>query len=63
MTGKLLTLPEVADITRLALTTIRRWAWEGRLPVVRLGRRVLVRGSDLERWIAQGADAAEEAHP
>ena len=49
--GFLLTPPEVAKITRLALSTVRQYIAGGILPVTRLGRRTFVRKSDLLRWI------------
>ena len=39
---QLLALDEVADRLRLSLHTVRRWASVRRLPIVKLGRRVLV---------------------
>jgi len=32
-------------------STLRRWIREGRLPVVRLGRRVLIRPAALEKFL------------
>lgn len=47
----LLSIPEVCETTRLG----RRKIWEltncGELPIVRVGRRVLIPRADLERWI------------
>ncbi|MGE3152147.1 MAG: helix-turn-helix domain-containing protein [Nitrospiraceae bacterium] len=36
---------------RVGESTIRRWIRDGRLPVVRLGRRVLVRPEDLSAFV------------
>lgn len=36
---------------RIGQSTLRRWIREGRLPVVRLGRRVLIRPEALEELI------------
>lgn len=35
-------------------STLRRWIAEGRVPVVRLGRRVLLRPEALEEFIKAG---------
>lgn len=41
--------------------TWRAWMREGRLPVVRLGRRVFVARSDFERFLRAGRVEAREA--
>ena len=51
MAIKLLKLDEVADRTGLSLYTLRRWASERRIPIVKLGGRVLVAEGDLHRLI------------
>lgn len=52
MESELLTPEEVAELTRLKLSTIRLKIWEGRdFPVVRLGRRTLVKKKDVLEWI------------
>jgi excisionase family DNA binding protein len=48
---KLLSLPEVAEYLGLAEGTVRIWAWQQRLPIVRIGRRVMVPIDDLEAWV------------
>jgi excisionase family DNA binding protein len=48
-----LTVAEIADQLKLNPQTIRNWIDRGELPAVRLGsRRVRVRSSDLERFVA-----------
>jgi len=48
----LLTLEEVAQLTRTPLNTVRYWRAQGRGPkFARIGRRVLARRSDVEAWI------------
>lgn len=37
-------------------STVRRWVREGILPVVRLGRRVLIRQEDLRDFVDRAAD-------
>ena len=50
-----LTVQEVADRLKLNQQTVRNWVDDGKLPAVRIGRRVRVRRVDLERVLAQGA--------
>ena len=50
-----MTVAEVAELLKLNQQTIRNWIDEGRLPAVRIGRRVRVRRVDLDRVLAQGA--------
>ena len=49
----LLTLAAAAALLSLPAATLRTWAWAGKMPCVRLGRRRLFRREDLERWIDQ----------
>ena|SRR5947209_1592605 len=51
----LLTVAEVAEILKLNQQTVRNWIDQGSLPAVRLGRRVRIRRSELERLIDEGA--------
>lgn len=48
---KLLGLREVATRLGLSLHTVRRWASQRRIPIIRLGGRVLVSEKDLARFI------------
>jgi excisionase family DNA binding protein len=48
-TGKLIPVKEIPDILSVSLATVRSWIFQRRLPVVRLGRKVLVKRSVLER--------------
>lgn len=50
----LLTTAETAEILRVSLRSVRRWIADGNLPVVRLGRKVLIRRSDLRSAIRSG---------
>lgn len=47
-----LTIPEVAKALSIGKGLAYQMAAEGRLPTVRLGRRVLVPRAALERWLA-----------
>lgn len=49
----LLTLPESATELRLKLSTLYKWIRLGKLPCVRMGRKILVRRQDLDALIAQ----------
>lgn len=51
MPKMLLRVPEVAEMTGLAPSYIRRLTRNGDLPVVRIGRVVRVRSVDLEKFI------------
>ena len=41
-----------ASELRIGQSTLRRWLAEGKIPVIRLGRRVLIRRQALEAFIA-----------
>ena len=50
----LVTVPEAAKLLRLQPSTIRKWLHERRLPRVKLGRRIVLRRSDLEELVERG---------
>lgn len=50
-----LTVAEVAELLRLNQQTVRNWIDQGSLPALRVGRRVRIRRSDLERVLEEGA--------
>jgi excisionase family DNA binding protein len=58
-----LTVAEVAQLLKLNQQTVRNWIDQGSLPALRVGRRVRIKRSDLERVLADGysAGAAAEA--
>jgi excisionase family DNA binding protein len=63
-----LTVAEVAEMLKLNQQTVRNWIDQGSLPAVRVGRRVRIRRSDLDRklddgYMAGGASAGSEAGP
>jgi excisionase family DNA binding protein len=58
LTTKLLSIDECAEALGLSTWTIRRLLKHGKLPRVKIGSRVLVRASDIERFIQQHTDAA-----
>jgi excisionase family DNA binding protein len=49
-----LTVAEVAEMLKLNQQTVRNWIDQGSLPAVRVGRRVRIRRSDLERVLDEG---------
>lgn len=57
-THELLTLAEVGKITRTAPRTVARWTADGRLPVVRIGRRVLVTRRAIDAFIETSTKTA-----
>ena len=57
----LLTAAEAATYLRVSLVTIRRMTADGRLPVVRIGKSVRIRISDLESMIGTGLPTQPDA--
>lgn len=53
-----LTVAEVAEMLKLNQQTVRNWIDQGSLPALRVGRRVRIRRSDLERVLEAGSTAA-----
>ena len=49
-----LTVAEVAELLRLNQQTVRNWIDAGSLPAVRVGRRVRIKKSDLDRILENG---------
>ena len=47
----LLGLDEAARLLGIPKATLLTWAWQGKVPCVRLGRRRYFRRQDLELWI------------
>ena len=50
-----LTVKEIADRLKLNEQTVRNWIDDGKLPAVRIGRRIRIRRVDLDHVLAQGA--------
>jgi excisionase family DNA binding protein len=48
---EILTLEEVAHFLRLKPQTIYKWAQEGRIPAVKLGKEWRFRRSVIDRWL------------
>jgi DNA-binding transcriptional MerR regulator len=53
--GELLTVAEVAEMTRLSASTLRYWRYAGAGGPVsfKLGRRVMYRRADVEKWLGE----------
>ena len=58
-----LTVAEVAEMLKLNQQTVRNWIDQGSLPAVRVGRRVRIRRSDLERVLQEGNTTTPAANP
>jgi excisionase family DNA binding protein len=56
-----LTVAEVAEMLKLNQQTVRNWIDQGSLPAVRVGRRVRIKRSDLERVLSEGYSAGSGA--
>ncbi len=59
---ELLTLPEVAKVLKVSLSTVRAWIREGRLSSIKVGHFRRVRHEDLEGFI-EGGRHREERYP
>ena len=53
-TEEFLTVAEVAEMLKLNQQTVRNWIDQGSLPAHRVGRRVRIRRSDLDRMLEEG---------
>jgi len=49
----LLNVPSASRELNVGYSTLRKWIKEGRVPIVRLGRRVLVRPEALQRFVRE----------
>ena len=56
-----LTVAEVAEMLKLNQQTVRNWIDQGSLPAVRVGRRVRIKRSDLERLLDEGYSSGGSA--
>jgi excisionase family DNA binding protein len=56
---ELLDLIEAAHSMKVSKYTLRAWAYQRRLPVVKLGRRTLFRREDIEKFISKGVIEAK----
>src|SRR3984893_7654919 len=62
-----LTVAEVAGMLKLNQQTVRNWIDQGSLPALRVGRRVRIRRSDLDRVLQRsytgGTSSRDESGP
>src|SRR5437660_8451797 len=56
-----LTVAEVAGILKVNQQTVRNWIDQGSLPALRVGRRVRIRRSDLNRLLEEGYTGASRS--
>ena len=56
----LLNLKEAAAMLKVSIHTVRSWTYQRKFPVVRLGRRVLVRRKDMEDFVEKNLIQARE---
>lgn len=62
MTDQLLTLPEIAEMTRVPIDTLRWYRHRNTGPkMFRLGRRIVARESDVLAWIDE--QFKNDGHP
>ena len=54
---KLMSLEEVQKYLPVQMTTLRLWVFKKHLPTVRLGRRVFVKESVVEKIINEGLES------
>jgi excisionase family DNA binding protein len=59
MTSDLFDVPEGAGFLYLKTATMREWILNGKVPYVKLGRRVFLRRQDLEKLIADNLVPAQ----
>ena len=53
---RLVSLQEAAGVLGVSIATLRRLIWAGKLPIVRLTRRLQIDVRDLDRLIQQGKE-------
>ena len=53
----LMTIPQVVQALRLSRTKVYDLINSGQLPVIRIGRSVRVRSTDLDRWVKSLTDS------
>lgn len=56
-----LTVSDVASLLQLNQQTVRNWIEQGRLPALRVGRRIRIRRADLDALINGGSTVAPPA--
>ena len=62
MEDSFLTVAEVAEMLKLNQQTVRNWIDQGSLPALRVGRRVRIKQSDLDRVLADAYSGPPASH-
>lgn len=57
---RLLSVREVAERLNISIHTVRAWIFQGRLPYVRLGRRIGLRSEDIEAFVTKNYVEVQE---
>jgi excisionase family DNA binding protein len=57
---ELLDFKESAQKMKVSIHTLRAWAYQKKIPIVKLGRRTLLRAEDIEKFISKGVIEARE---
>lgn len=60
MGNQICTVSEVGEMLRVKDGTIRKWIYEGKLPHLKLGGRVLIREKDIVDFIDRNYHPAED---
>ena len=53
----------IPDIITVSLPTVRAWIFQGKLPVVRIGRKVFIRKEVLEKIEMEGLESVNNDLP
>ena len=62
MYRNLMTIGEVASLTRLAISTLRHYVSDGLVPVVKIRRSVRFDPEAIDKWVAEGGPKAGSRH-
>ncbi len=57
---KLLTVKQAAELLSCSEAAIRKWLYQRRLPVVKVGRLTRLRARDLEALVARGLRPSQD---
>ena len=60
ITGRLLTVAEVAEVLRVSNMTVYRLIKSGELPALRVGKNYRIRETELEAYLSAGLIDSEE---
>jgi len=60
MADEVMTTEEASHYLKLSIQTIKQRAREGRMPAARIGRTWRFLKTELDRWLARGADQDED---